>query len=487
MVYLLLSLGLSCNSPKEQGISQNLLVNKPATSSPSCGQGKLAYLTDGKINQIKRDAHGIFGTTTTRYPFIEFDLKSLHRIDSILLFQDVGCCTDPLIQLVSHVTSDSSDFVGAFLNEGCFNSQGNPLPFPIGFRGNARYGNKVKIWAYENTCMTFSEIQVFGAPVSSIPDTAKQLTKRKVEKFKELKFLATGDPQYSYKDKVAEGASNFVMNEVRKKLNENLGLVIAGDMTHEARPEELVTYQHSIKGFEKKVYEGLGNHDYALIEAPQNKAQFDRYGIHELDMYPDRTWSKTTFEIMDFVRDKAREAKTNFMKNNINYSWDWEDIHFIQLNLTPGNHPTPQKKIQNPLASRNFLSWDLANNLNDPNQPIVLIHHYGLGKLSKGIINGEILNNKEWWTVAQRKAYYDIIHKYNVVAILTGHQHDCNVCYVPWEGEEVNPDLDPIPSFIVGGALHGYYSTCHITDDNFSITRYYKDQAISTETIKIKR
>jgi hypothetical protein len=47
--------------------------------------------------------------------------------------------------------------------------------------------------------------------------------------------------------------------------------------------------------------------------------------------------------------------------------------------------------------------------------PVVLMQHYGF--------DGFSLNDWNWWTPKQRRALYELIADYNVVAILHGHNH----------------------------------------------------------------
>jgi len=141
------------------------------------------------------------------------------------------------------------------------------------------------------------------------------------------------------------------------------------------------------------VFEGWGNHDGP--PEGQEKSGF-------------------SFQAQLKQRNKTRLAKgliTNLADNSLHYSWDWERIHFVQLNLYPadeqhaGVHYSPV--WHNPQGALRFLKKDLADKVGDSGRPVILMSHCGF--------------DTDWWNKDDWKAVYDVAKPYNVVLYLYGH------------------------------------------------------------------
>jgi len=222
------------------------------------------------------------------------------------------------------------------------------------------------------------------------------------------------------------------------------GICYAGDLTQFASGSELDTYRQSISGFSRFVFDGLGNHDL----------EYGRQRIRE------------------YVNERKR-ATVKTQKGDPHYSWDWHDVHFVQLNLMPADQPAPNIpgvdvdfESLDPMGALSFLILDLALHVGDSGRPVVLMHHYGFERFS---------TEQGWWTAAQRLAYWNVISSYNVVAIFTGHLHlhpslasnefltgdtsrPVNSRSMTWSkpaGAIAGPAS--IPTFVSGAALYGAY------------------------------
>ena len=77
-----------------------------------------------------------------------------------------------------------------------------------------------------------------------------------------------------------------------------------------------------------------------------------------------------------------------------------------------------------------FLKEHLRTKVRPSDAPAVLVHHYGLDAMST--------NEWNWWTPKQRKAYYDAIRPYNIVAIIHGHDH--HAAHYRWPDPQQNPE-----------------------------------------------
>ncbi len=300
-----------------------------------------------------------------------------------------------------------------------------------------------------------------------------------------LHFIVTADPQYDRWQMNPDGAITKTADKVSKILKKKVhaeeveGIIIAGDMTHNACLEELERYKGFIEGIEQHVYEGLGNHDYR--SHPQEFTDFEKIkalGYGDFLKKNKHGWTNYSLGVFEYLKSRKRKAKINTAPHKINYSWDWKGIHFVQLNLFPGNHPVKHKPIQHPFGALDFLKNDLEQQIGNSKKPVVLIHHYGVDEFSRGAERPD-LPNSVWWYKKQQKAYWELIKDYNVVCIFSGHAHDCvdcDSCYLPWDGDSFhreNVQKRAIPTFIAGAARDGFYLDCTISNDSILVTRYH--------------
>ena len=138
----------------------------------------------------------------------------------------------------------------------------------------------------------------------------------------------------------------------------------------------------------------------------------------------------------------------------MHYSWDWNNIHFVSLGISPGTTTHPY----DPEQSIVFAAEDLKKNVGDSGRPVILLHHFGFDPHSLG-----------WWPEAWRVAYFDLIKDYNVLAIIHGHAHESFI--YQWNGFDV---YHP-PHFRqkdakknIGPVLHGFF-VFHIHGDEMTV------------------
>jgi hypothetical protein len=137
------------------------------------------------------------------------------------------------------------------------------------------------------------------------------------------------------------------------------------------------------------VFEALGNHD-----ANDNLFVFNK--IKE--------------------RNRVRKELTligNISPNGYHYSWDWDGVHFVNVNLFPGNawegEADAYGRAHHPQAARDFLVEDLKTNVGSSGRPVIVIHHF------RPI-------DENWWTYSAADKYHKVLQDYNVIAIIVGHQ-----------------------------------------------------------------
>ena len=206
------------------------------------------------------------------------------------------------------------------------------------------------------------------------------------------------------------------------------GVLLIGDLTDDGSPAEWMAFTNDwgLNGDAKlafPVYEALGNHEY------YGTAAFP--GIKG--------------------RNPLRTGVSNISNNGYHYSWDWDSLHLVCLNLFPGDFPEDNL---DPMASLSFLVDDLARNVGKSGRPVVIYHHYGFDSFSLG-----------WWREQQRTNYFEAIKNYNVIAIFSGHNHA--VDYIPWRGVAAFNDGNlgkPFDSPITGNFL-----VAHLTSTRFTV------------------
>jgi len=141
------------------------------------------------------------------------------------------------------------------------------------------------------------------------------------------------------------------------------------------------------------VYEGWGNHDGPPAGAGKSSVSF-----------------QAELKKRNAIR-KARGWLAGLSDNGLHYSWDWDDIHFVQLNIYPADSQNPKVRYNpnwhNPQGALSFLKKDLKRCVGTSGRPVVLTSHCGF--------------DTNWWHADDWKAVYEAVKPYNVVLYLYGH------------------------------------------------------------------
>jgi len=172
------------------------------------------------------------------------------------------------------------------------------------------------------------------------------------------------------------------------------------------------------------VYEGRGNHD----------------ADNSTSALPPHCATNPSRAIIARNKERAADASFNVTSiesaTGLHYSWDWSvsarcKIHFVHLNLFPGHAcgsgsnaagegPAPGFSCRSgwtwPEESLGFLAADLAAHAAAPGTMVVTLQHYGYDGWSN-----------TWYNEDQRVATWDILTKYNTLAVLVGHTHGASV------------------------------------------------------------
>lgn len=300
------------------------------------------------------------------------------------------------------------------------------------------------------------------------------------EESRSVRFLVTADCQYEHpggvfsatRSPIANATTSLMTSMARTDANRIRGIIYAGDLTQNARRDEWEAYLASFGDMGEFLYDGMGNHDLAN-DRPCITTSPDGCTIRD--------------EIAETIRNrKHRTTKTDKAPgDDPHYSWDWHDVHFVQLNLFPGNEPTDDPDAPDgaddldPANALTFLINDLADHVGNSGRPIVLIHHYGFDPFT---IPGH------WWSEAERVAYWNAIADYNVAGIFTGHWHpqENDEDWDAWRTNWARPDNavggpEEIPTFCAGASLFGMFLDVEINDKGrMTVTRRVNDGRIQS-------
>ncbi len=175
------------------------------------------------------------------------------------------------------------------------------------------------------------------------------------------------------------------------------GVIVPGDLTDSGTSSNLYGYWFfgHVDGFvdDYKVAGGSGN---GVVRYPV----YEGYGNHDIH---NTATGVVKSEIAS--RNSQRPDLANVSANGYHYSFDWENVHFINLNAYPGGAGDAE-------FSLDFLISDLAIEVGTSGRPIVIYHHYGFDPFGR-----------DWWTAEERQDYLDALEGYNVIAIFSGHNH----------------------------------------------------------------
>lgn len=176
------------------------------------------------------------------------------------------------------------------------------------------------------------------------------------------------------------------------------GVLIPGDLVHwedTALWRQYVS-DYAVAGDGKvafPIYDGTGNHD---VEAEKNLIA---------PLFVERNASR-----------KALFGLTDTDSLGYHYSWDWEGVHFVNLNLTPGTLATANF-WNGPARSIEFLRKDLSRHVGVSGRPVFIMQHlpYNDTTYTPDFAQG--------WISSSRAAMIEALQGYNCIGILHGHTH----------------------------------------------------------------
>jgi len=197
------------------------------------------------------------------------------------------------------------------------------------------------------------------------------------------------------------------------------GVLVAGDLTQDgyASQWDLFQYYYPLNGstagdkIHYPVYECTGNHDDETINGQDSVPIDGVIARHE----------------------------------SLTYSWDWEGVHFVSLDL----YPTQTRSA--------WLADHLVEAGVTSETPVVIMTHYGYDPFSQG--------GWDDWD-SESEAFLGVIDDYNVIALIHGHEHLS--FHYTWEGYDVYTPGSPQTT-----GSHNSFGLVNIENNTFTWTEYY--------------
>jgi len=225
------------------------------------------------------------------------------------------------------------------------------------------------------------------------------------------------------------------------------GVICLGDLANLAKETEwngTDTYDGWVDDY------GLNGGDGRL-----NYPVYELYGNHDCVFFSGRKVSKEGVKERNLTRQNV-----NVSTNGYHYSWDWDDVHFMNLNICPGATGAPAED------SFGFAQQDIANHVGDSGRPVVILTHYGY---------------KYDIDKFDEPGFYNMVKDLNIIALFHGHWH--NTQYYDWRGFDAccvnssqrvheNPDW--------GNGLFEAIGVARITENRLTVAeRSYQEQWIN--------
>jgi cytolysin (calcineurin-like family phosphatase) len=133
-------------------------------------------------------------------------------------------------------------------------------------------------------------------------------------------------------------------------------------------------------------------------------------GAGNREFYVTGNIKDTTWMVRKLIaRNALRTQAINRDTSGFHYSWDWDGVHFVNLNLYGGGTELGYLGYR-PMRALEFLAEDLAARVGTSGRPVFIMQHYPL-------------RDNTYFPPAQRTLMSNVIRDYNVIGIVHGHSH----------------------------------------------------------------
>jgi predicted phosphodiesterase len=152
------------------------------------------------------------------------------------------------------------------------------------------------------------------------------------------------------------------------------------------------------------------------------------------------------------ARNPRRPGVKNVSPGGVHYSWDWGNVHFVNLGIVVGQDKgVMRKRRYAPLDSLDFLVSDLQEHVGNSGRPVVCTHHVDMLRYAQPLPVEDKQAEGMEWDPADVRSYHQALAGYNVAAILYGHTHARNI--FRWDGSNKKAESG-IPAFNVDNSSH---------------------------------
>ncbi|EJF79835.1 metallophosphoesterase [Bartonella doshiae] len=249
--------------------------------------------------------------------------------------------------------------------------------------------------------------------------------------------------------------------------------IVNGDLTEFGRKKTYDDYANIYKNLGSPVYEGLGNHDYAnnagncTIPEEMNSSS-DACAISALSRMMEET-RKYSNNLPHFNQDITENltgdphASVHLIEGSFGYSWDYGDIHYVQLHNYP-TYTANLKQNNTNIHVKSSLDWlkkDLA--AADARKKITIMNfHDARPFFADG--HSRFLKPENAQDLSEFKS---IITSHNVKAIFVGHTHYQSYCRA--QDDKV---FGNIPVYTAGPLYKGDYYLINVRGKNIHVKAY---------------
>ncbi|WP_156851039.1 metallophosphoesterase [Bartonella refiksaydamii] len=317
--------------------------------------------------------------------------------------------------------------------------------------------------------------------INSRDDTKISSDIRKKTSIKNYTAIIMADPQawslgYGGPNSKAKRARWISKNEkIAKAIKSHKAAfhIVNGDLTEFGRKKTYDDYANIYKKLGSPVYEGLGNHDYAnnvgncTIPEEMNSSS-DACAIsaisrmlREMKEYSD----KLPHFNQDITENLTGTSNTSvhFIEGSFGYSWDYGNIHYVQLH----NYPTYTVNLKqhdiniHVKSSLDWLKKDLA--AADARGKITIMNFHDARPFYR---DGYSRFLKPEHT-QDLSAFKSIITSHNVKAIFAGHTHYQSYCRA--QNDKV---FGNIPVYTAGALFRGDYYLINVQGKDIHVKAY---------------
>ncbi|EJF88435.1 hypothetical protein ME1_00606 [Bartonella vinsonii subsp. arupensis OK-94-513] len=282
--------------------------------------------------------------------------------------------------------------------------------------------------------------------------------------------LESGDPNANSNREPWLKANRKVANAIES--HAATFYIVNGDLTEFGREQTYQDYADVYKSIVYPVYEGLGNHDYYNnvndCTIPLKNLSKDACAvsavqrmIQEINKYSHALPRFNTD--ITFRKDPHPHIKRYIITGSLSYSWDYGDIHYVQLH----NYPTYTANLYNgetQVKITKALKW-LKKDLEaaDRRGKATILNFHDARPYFKDN-DSHFLHPKN---TKDLTAFKSIIKRHNVKAIFVGHEHQQVSCRA--QNDKV---FGNIPVYTAGALFNGDYYLVNVQGQDIHIKAY---------------